>query len=634
MQRPAIILHQLETSLSVAPEQLERLLGVGSRTVANEVASLNQLLEGGAQVRLVGGRYRLRVLDTLTFEEVRRQVTGIRDSFNDPQHRVSHILAQLVLSPVPVRIETLARGMNVGRTTVTADVAALRRQLQPLEVQVEGRPHVGLRLVGEELAVRLAVLRHAYRQAYGSYPLGSALLDVLDETCRDFGFDEGVALEVSRWLTVALDRRVAGHGLERLTEDLAQLTETEAHVFARRLAERVQAVIGEELPAAEVAYLAIPASGRRTPVSPDLSPGRAVGEETRQLVAAMFARIRESLDVEVQPQDLLPEFTQHVGFMVNRLRFGLGVDTEADIPELRESFPLAVRMAEVAAEVVRERTGLQMDDSELSLTSTYFQVFLNNSERLRRRPFRIGIHTRRGPAAASLLKGQLERALAVPTEYLPVASAEDAAQKAVDLLVTSPGSALQTGIPTIELSALFDRGELINRLARMHFTDFGPLISDGSGGSMLLLLLSAERVVRLPAGCGHDEAALRLAHHLADLGEVDETFLDTISERLAETEAVLIGGRLAFPHASSPGIQRVTCALGIVPATAEHAANAVFLMAVPEKDNYDDQLLIRTYEELIRVGTDPRLMDQLCAITTYLDLLGLLEDFRDHTQGM
>ena len=56
-------------------------------------------------------------------------------------------------------------------------------------------------------------------------------------------------------------------------------------------------------------------------------------------------------------------------------------------------------------------------------------------------------------------------------------------------------------------------------------------------------------------------------------------------------------------------------------------------MAVPEKDNYDDRILVRTYEELIRLGTDSRLMDRLCAITSYPELLGLLEDFRDHNQG-
>ncbi|MFZ2259286.1 BglG family transcriptional antiterminator [Luteococcus japonicus] len=633
MQRPALILHQLETSLSVAPDALARLLGVGMRTVATEVANLNSMLAGSGQVRLINGRYRLRVVDNAAFEEARRQVTGVKDSFNDPQHRVSHILAQLVLSTGPVRIETLARGMNVGRTTVTADLVTLRRLLAEMDVRVQGRPHVGLQLEGDELAIRLAVLRHAYRRAYGSYPLGTALLDILDEACAEFSFDEGVAMEVVRWMTVALDRRLSGHGLDELPQSHEQLTGTDAHAFAIRVAQGIERVTGESLPSAEVLYLAIPAAGRRTPMGTGVATRESVEAETRMLVDQVFARIADVLEIDVQPRELLTEFTQHVGFMVNRMRYGLSVEADLDVPELRVRFPLAVRMAELASDVVREQVGLTMDETELALAATYFQVFLDDSEQQGRRPFRIGIHTRRGPAAASLLKGQLGRALSVPTEYLLVSSAQEVTDKGVDLLVTAPGTSLDVAVPTIELSELFDRGELINKLSRMHFPHFGPLLNDRADGSMLVLLLGPDRIVQLPAGCGHDEAATRLAHHLADLGLVDEFFLDALAERLVETEPVLVGDRLAFPHASSPGLASVSCALGLVAATDEEPARLVFLMAVPEKENYDDQVLIRTYEELIRVGTNPRLMDRLCAISTYPDLLGLFEDLRDHNQG-
>ncbi len=631
MQRPALILHQLETSLSVAPDALARLLGVGMRTVATEVANLNSMLAGSGQVRLINGRYRLRVVDNAAFEEARRQVTGVKDSFNDPQHRVSHILAQLVLSTGPVRIETLARGMNVGRTTVTADLVTLRRLLAEMDVRVQGRPHVGLQLEGDELAIRLAVLRHAYRRAYGSYPLGTALLDILDEACAEFSFDEGVAMEVVRWMTVALDRRLSGHGLDELPQSHEQLTGTDAHAFAIRVAQGIERVTGESLPSAEVLYLAIPAAGRRTPMGTGVATRESVEAETRMLVDQVFARIADVLEIDVQPRELLTEFTQHVGFMVNRMRYGLSVEADLDVPELRVRFPLAVRMAELASDVVREQVGLTMDETELALAATYFQVFLDDSEQQGRRPFRIGIHTRRGPAAASLLKGQLGRALSVPTEYLLVSSAQEVTDKGVDLLVTAPGTSLDVAVPTIELSELFDRGELINKLSRMHFPHFGPLLNDRADGSMLVLLLGPDRIVQLPAGCGHDEAATRLAHHLADLGLVDEFFLDALAERLVEP--VLVGDRLAFPHASSPGLASVSCALGLVAATDEEPARLVFLMAVPEKENYDDQVLIRTYEELIRVGTNPRLMDRLCAISTYPDLLGLFEDLRDHNQG-
>ena len=323
----------------------------------------------------------------------------------------------------------------------------------------------------------------------------------------------------------------------------------------------------------------------------------SVEAETRMLVDQVFARIADVLEIDVQPRELLTEFTQHVGFMVNRMRYGLSVEADLDVPELRVRFPLAVRMAELASDVVREQVGLTMDETELALAATYFQVFLDDSEQQGRRPFRIGIHTRRGPAAASLLKGQLGRALSVPTENLLGSSAQEVTDKGVDLLVTAPGTSLDVAVPTIELSELFDRGELINKLSRMHFPHFGPLLNDRADGSMLVLLLGPDRIVQLPAGCGHDEAVTRLAHHLADLGLVDEFFLDALAERLVETEPVLVGDRLAFPHASSPGLASVSCALGLVAATDEEPARLVFLMAVPEKENYDDQVLIRTYEE-------------------------------------
>ncbi len=632
MQRSALILHQLESSLSIAPESVARLLGVGQRTVATEVAALNSALGGSAQVRLINGRYRLRVADAIGFAEVRAQLTGERESFNDPHHRVGHILGQLVVSPVPVRIETLARGMNVGRTTVTADLVTLRRLLAPLGVIVEGRPHVGLQLVGSELAIRLAVLRHGFRATYGSHPLAPALVDVLDDTCGRFGFDPALAMELSRWLIVSLDRQTVGRELTELPPTHRRLEGTEAAAFAQALADGVAEATGRPFSPPEVLFLAIPAASRRTTLG-ESSDDHDDQQQARELVILILQRIRERLEIDVQPGELLGEFTHHLGFMLNRLRFGLQVDSPLDLTEMRGRFPLAAQMAAIAADVVQAETGLQMDESEFALAATYFQVFLDDEAQRRRRPFRIGIHSRRGPAAASLLRGQLAQALSVPTEYVMVTTAADVADKGVDLLVRSPGSTLDTDVPTIELAELFDRGELIRRLSLMHFPHFGPLVGEHAEGSMLVLLLDSDRIVSLPPGSGHRDAARALAQHLVSLGQVPPAFPSVLTERLDHTEPVVIGDRLFFPHASDPKVTSVSCALGIVPEDESGPRRVVFLMAVPEKDNYDDRILVRTYEELIRLGTDSRLMDRLCAITSYPELLGLLEDFRDHNQG-
>lgn len=634
MQRPAQILLQLETSLSAAPESLARAVGVGLRTVATEVSGLNASLGGSAQVRLIGGRYRLRVVDQEAYRARRADVLGVRDSFNDPAHRSAHILCQLAGSLLPVRIESLAHQMNVGRTTVTADLAALRRLVEPLGVRIQGRPHVGLSLTGDELGIRLAVLRHAGTADHQLLDPASPVASLLDEACRVHDYDRTMHDEVARWLVVQERRLCLGHEVASLPSAHAALSGTPAHLFAIDLAAGMARVTGQDLAEAEVLYLALPVSGRRPAPSSSLTTMDRLEPCTRELVAEIFEQIREQLEVDLQPHELLGEFGTHLQFMLNRLRFGLGTEIRQDLPELRERFPLAHRMAEVAAVVVRERTGLAMDDTELSLAATYFQVFLDDQASRRRRPFRVGILSRRGPAAASLLQAQLTKALALPTEYVPLTSADEVDAAGVDLVVASPGSSLDVTPPVIELTEFFDRRELLNKLSRMRFHDFGPLPMDDPDGSMLLYLLDEDRLVQLPAGTTYDQAVGRLAGRLASLGMVDGDFLDALCQRVEEQEPIVIGGGLGFPHASSDGLSAVTCALGIVePGGVADGLRAVFLMGVPEKADYDDRILIRAYEELIRLGTDARLMDRLQTITTYPELLGLLEDMREHNQG-
>ncbi|WP_420174435.1 BglG family transcription antiterminator [Luteococcus sp. OSA5] len=634
MQRPALILQQLETSLSAAPESLARVLGVGNRTLATEVASLNTSLAPAAQVRLINGRYRLRVVNPLQYAERRLEVLEVPENFNDPEHRRAFILADLVTIYTTVTTEILARRMNVGRTTVTADLAQLRRTLEPQGVRIEGRPNVGLQLVGEELAIRMAVLRHCFHVAYGNYPLEPELEAALTRTCRAHGLDEATARETGRWLVVQLDRCDSRHELEELPEGYQEIVGSPAHAFARELAEAVAEVEGIVLPEAEVFYLALPASGRRTTVGSDSLTEDELPSQIRELVDEIFARVQQVLEVDIRPNSLMGEFGSHLHFMINRMRFSLQAEPGNDLHEIRERFPLAHRMAQVAADVVQEHTGLRMDEVELSLAATYFQVFLDDNASRRNRPFRVGIVSQRGPAAASLLRSQMSKALLIDTVYTQVADASRIAAGEFDLVVASPGSELELPMPVIELSEFFDPTELVATLRTMRFDDFGPLPMDEPDGSMLTYLLEDDRVLRLPAGCTHDRAVELLCDHLVALGLVDEQFLQAIATRLAEQEPVLIGDRLAFPHASSAGLRAVTCALGTIDAgEGSDGLDAVFLMAVPEKADYDDRILIRTYEELIALGTDPQLMTRLGAVTDYRSLLAVLDAMRETKQG-
>ena len=254
MQRAATILTQLETCLSASPEALGRRLGVGVRTVATEVAALNQTLGWAGCVRLTDGRYRLLVVDAQGFRAIRDRITGEQESFNDPDRRSAFILARLTRTDTPVRTDELAAEMSVGRTTVSGDIAHLRDLLAESGVSIEGRPHVGLLLRGPELAIRNVILRHAYHAAYDTFLIGRELEKASNDTADEFRFDDAPRANLLHWFTVMLDRTVNGHWLVDVPAAYSDIQGTHAHAYAASLAARVALLIDEEIPPAEVPF--------------------------------------------------------------------------------------------------------------------------------------------------------------------------------------------------------------------------------------------------------------------------------------------------------------------------------------------------------------------------------------------
>ena len=154
--------------------------------------------------------------------------------------------------------------------------------------------------------------------------------------------------------------------------------------------------------------------------------------------------------------------------MINRLRYSLHVERTVDERELRGRFPVASRMAEVARDVIADETGLMMDSAEVALAATYFQVFLEDHVARQNRPFNVAVLTGHGPGTARLIRAQLAKLLPQDTTYpwSPPANLEPPHLEGVDLVVTTPGSQLRLDVPTIELSEVFDRGELIREAER------------------------------------------------------------------------------------------------------------------------------------------------------------------------
>ncbi|QGF23241.1 BglG family transcription antiterminator [Raineyella fluvialis] len=626
MNRAATVLLQLESILSVTRESLAQRCGVGPRTIAADVDQLNDSLAGSASIRYLDGRYRLLIVDAEGYRRQRDRILSLHESFNDPQWRAGYILGRLLRSTTAVRTEDLAVEMGLGRTTVVADIAQVRHLLKPYGVSVEGRPRVGLHLSGPEHGIRLAVLNHAYEAAYRDYPLGEELETTVENVLRDHHATTESADVLKRWLTVVLDRHVTDHPVDDLPSSYRDLIGTPAHDLARTLADRLEPLLAEHLPQDEVLFLALPAAGLRMIDRPAAGAEEAASDAAEERVQRIFDRIADEMDVRLDPTELVHEFSQHITFLLNRMRYSLHLTTGSQPESLRERYPAAYRMATIAGEVIEEETGLVMEAGELSLMTTYFQVFLEDHASHRSHGLAVTIVAGRGPATARLVRSHLASVLRGDARYTIVPDSDPGDLTASDLVVTTPGARVATDRPVLELTEVFDREAVLRSLHSLRIPTGGPLSPAAPVGSVLSSLLDESRFVRLPPDCDYEQGTRRLVRRLQKLGLVGEGFAEALAERQTRS-TMQLADQLGFPHATDATLVSPVCALGVVPRSDQEAGiRLIFLMAVPEKLSYDDSILIRVYDEIIRLGTNHAALGRISRLTSYEQFFYFMEN--------
>ncbi len=408
MSREALILRHLETSLTEDPNVFASRLVVSQRTIENAVARLNLLFDGSASIRLVDGRYRLYIADARRYGHVRDEVLRASDSLNDPIQRSARVFAILLDADSPVRIDDLAREFSVSRSTLNSDLAVLRGVLAQHDVTISGRPNSGLTLQGSEYNLRMAVLTHFSGELCEPSELRWDVSAAAGEVCASWHLNRTSRTTVLMWLRLTLDRVTAGHPISGLPPEFDELHSTAAHAFAQELLTGVADVLGLAWTPQESLFLAVAAAGMRTP---DDAQGRELfptSSDIPTLVNDIFGRIHEVMGVDISSDVLLDEFSHHLSFMLARMRFRVEVDAEA-VADIQRQYPVAYQMAQISREVLEERSGLKITDSEVGLMTSYLEVFLNAHQRQQSAQLHVAVVSGNGRVSGHLLRAQLSQ---------------------------------------------------------------------------------------------------------------------------------------------------------------------------------------------------------------------------------
>lgn len=163
------VLNMLLENSYVENEKIMEMFDISLRTVQIEIASLNDKLKqnGRSNVRIRNKRGKGYFLEYppeagLWVDELRRSCYGYLNlSLNrllGRKERVQHIIRRLAASINGIKAEELADMLNISIATLNKDMRTVRKYLLLYQIQIVSIPYHGMKVVGEELAIRSCLI--------------------------------------------------------------------------------------------------------------------------------------------------------------------------------------------------------------------------------------------------------------------------------------------------------------------------------------------------------------------------------------------------------------------------------------------------------------------------------------------
>lgn len=622
--RTGFILQYFKRMPVITVSTLADKLEVSERTIRNDIKQLNKDMRGCAVIEGKQGQYSLHIYAAETFRAIYAKLTETDNFLGGPRGRMNYIFAKLIRSEEPVLTDDIAYEMNVGRSTLIADLRKLRENLSPYSLSIIGKIGKGLLLHGQEVSIRRYILENNYQYLYKEYPLDKEIVEAITEIFNAYALPKSTQKKFEEFVTLMLDRFLTGHYIGKLDNAYYKLIRKDEFEIADTLLTKISRILQVDFPIEEEIFAFLPIAGMRTPADIDSLSMIKLDENITVTMQKIIYRIHLEMNITLPDNEFTKEFLYHMMFMLNRLHYGIKLVNPL-LEDLKEKYPLAYQMAGIAAEVVMEDYGVTVTDDERGYLAAYFGVFLMENDATSR--FRIALVCADGKITARLVAAQLKRILDNSAKldifYQENASASEL--ETYNLVVSTIKLPFACTRPVIQVNEIFDEQELRQKIEKARYWDMADDTVLDNNKLLMTGLLDEDKVFMLHEP-DYNAAVASMVQHLTAKGYLDDGFAVRLKER-ERMGKMVFGKSVAIPHTVQYASDKLVFAVGVSQMPlyySGHEIQVIFLLGVPEKIDENDSILIRIYDEIINVAKDEKLLQKIVGAKTFQSLLGTL----------
>lgn len=615
------ILNILEENFSVQEKYLLDILRVGSKTIQNEIKDLNSMFKDNAYIKLKNLEYTLYIVNFEEYIKIKKKIYDIYKNFDSSKVRLVYIFKKLIEAKDSYLIDDLSFDMTVSRTTLNSDIKKLKSIIEDYDLSIVGKANKGIKIVGEEKDIRLFILANIYNYIYKENIFNTDDLLYIDELFEKYNIDLQVKVEFLKYLTISLDRTSNGFNLnfsknsydELLSFYVIDLIDD----VAKYLFKKYNLVLLDD----DKKFLTICFSTMRVPTTINkVSYSVKYDKEYQELVSKILLKVYNEYGLYVDISELMEEFIYHIYFLMQRQKYG--VRYKNNMKEMiKEKYLMSYKIAQLGASVIADEYGYIISEDEICYLAIYFETFISKLN-LTIDNFKILLITDSGPAYKELMLQQIKSLFKSDVTLDSKNSYDVGELDSYNLIISTVKNNYKTTSSIIYQNEILDLSYIKKEINFLKY--IGKINAPVIRGmeSILISSISEETFFKCDSSKTYKENVHDMISKLIKSNLIDKEFLDRIIER-EKRSSMIFSKTIAFPHTVNINSDdKLVIAIGISKEgfVDKPDLKIIFLAAIPEKAS-NSILLVKTYDELIAIIKDEKILNELVNIENYRDFV-------------
>ena len=614
------LLNILESNFLVQDQYLLDVLKVSSKTIRNEIKSLNELFEDCAYIENKNSNYSLFITKLEEYLKRKRSIYEASVNFDSSKVRLVYIFKTLVSSGESTLIDDLAFEMIVSRTTLNSDIKKLNDIISSYNLVIKGKPNTGIKVVGLEKDIRIFILENIFNYMYKEDIFDKDDNMFFDETFEKYKIDKQAKTEFFRYLTVSLDRFANGFYLDFEEKQYEELLNNYAQPFIKEISDYIENKYKINLSTDEIKFLAICFATMRVPTKINkIRENLKYTEEYTKLVQEILETVVYEYGLEFDTSDIIEEFIYHIYFLMERLKYGVRYNNNMK-EKIKEQYPVSYKIAKTASKVINNKYNYNyiVSEDEISYLAIYFETLLKKIK-VQSENLSILLVTNSGPAYSKLMINEIE-SIIVNSQVSAYTTFEKVDYSKFNIIISTEDIKFETETPVIYQNEILDKMYLKKEINFLQYVNKMNNPSIRGMESVLLSSMREETFFKCDSKKTYAENIDFMIEELIEQHLVDDKFLKRIRER-EKKSSMIFEKNVAFPHTINKLGDDLIIALGVSEKGFKDNEDLklIFMACVPEGEK-NGLILAKTYDELISIIKDEKLITDISKIDNY-DLL-------------